>query len=418
MSIAHAAEDIAVASTRQLTLSAIVLIAITLAATMAFTLWSWRRRQGLAARRRQAELALRASEGRLRQISSQLPVALFEYVAAPAPAFRSMSDGVARLLPGTAAAMLADPEVFFAGIHPDDRAGLVWRKPTTAAAREFEWVGRSLPSVDTPRWLQIRATTEITPEGERAVHGVILDVTALKEAQQDLERSRAELRRLASHREARVEQERARLAREFHDELGQVLTSARMQLQLLERALPAEAATAREAAHNIGTMIGEAHLSVKTIASDLRPAALNLGLTAAVEWVAARVLGPAGIRYHISFTQAADRLDGDYPIALFRIVQESLSNIVRHAAAHDVHITLSQDGDGMYLLVEDDGRGFDATAVDHATHFGLLGVSERVTSLGGTLEIDSRPGDGTRLAVTLPLVPTGAAQRDERADSP
>ncbi|MBI5791811.1 MAG: sensor histidine kinase [Rhodocyclales bacterium] len=418
MSLAHAAEDVAVASTRQLTLSAMVLIAITLAATMAFALWSWQRRQGLAARRRQAELALRASEGRLRQISSQLPVALFEYVAAPAPAFRSMSDGVARLLPGTAAAMLADSEAFFAGIHPDDRAGLVWRNPTTAAAREFEWVGRSLPAVDTPRWLQIRATTEITPEGERAVHGVILDVTALKEAQQDLERSRAELRRLASHREARVEQERARLAREFHDELGQVLTSARMQLQLLERALPAEAATAREAAHNIGSMIGEAHLSVKTIASDLRPAALNLGLTAAVEWVAARVLGPAGIRYHISFTQAADRLDGDYPIALFRIVQESLSNIVRHAAAHDVHITLSQDGEGMYLLVEDDGRGFDAAAVDHATHFGLLGMSERVTSLGGTLEIDSRPGDGTRLTVTLPLAPPDAPPSKEAVASP
>ncbi len=418
MSIAHAAEDIAVASTRQLTLSAMVLIAITLAATMAFALWSWQRRQGLAARRRQAELALRASEGRLRQISSQLPVALFEYVATPSPAFRSMSDGVARLLPGTAAAMLAESAVFFAGIHPDDRAGLVWRDPTTAAAREFEWVGRSLPSVDTPRWLQIRATTEITPEGERAVHGLIFDVTALKQAQQDLERSRAELRRLASHREARVEQERARLAREFHDELGQVLTSARMQLQLLERALPAEAATAREAAHNIGAMIGEAHQSVKTIASDLRPAALNLGLTAAVEWVAGRVLGPAGIRYHIAFTQAADRLDGDHSIALFRIVQESLSNIVRHAAAHDVHITLSQDGDGMYLLVEDDGRGFDAAAVDHSTHFGLLGVSERVTSLGGTLEIDSRPGDGTRLAVTLPRAPLATPPAGNLPESP
>jgi signal transduction histidine kinase len=72
----------------------------------------------------------------------------------------------------------------------------------------------------------------------------------------------------------------------------------------------------------------------------------------------------------------------------------------------------------MCLLVEDDGRGFDAAAVDHATHFGLLGMSERVTSLGGTLEIDSRPGDGTRLAVTLPLVPAGAAESSERADSP
>lgn len=405
MSLAHAAEDIAIASSRQLTLSAMILIGITLAVMTGFAFWSWRRRQGLAVRRRQAELALRASEDRLRQVSSQLPVALFDYVAAPRPQFRSISDGVARLLPGSAADMLADAGVFFAGIHVDDLPGLTWRDTATPPGHEFEWVGRSLLAEDHPRWLQIRATTEFTASGERTIHGVILDVTALKQAQQDLERSREELRRLASHRETRIEQERARLAREFHDELGQVLTTARMHLQLLERSLPADSAAARDAAHTIGTMIAEAYQSVKTIASDLRPAALNLGLAAAVEWVAARVLGPAGIRYGISFSPAGDRLDDDYAIALFRIIQESLSNIVRHAAAQSVHITLSHHDGEMLLLVEDDGRGFDATTVDHAGHFGLLGIAERVSALGGTVEIDSSPGAGTRLSVTLPQVP-------------
>lgn len=417
MSLARAAEDITVASSLQLTLSAMLLIGVTLAVMMGFAFWSWQRRQGLATRRRQAELALRASEDRLRQVSSQLPVAVFLYVAAPQPQFRSMSDGVARLLPGTAAEMLADAQVFFAGIHPADLGGLVWRDAATPPAREFEWVGRSLLEGNSPRWLQIRATTESTAEGERAIHGVILDVTALKVAQQDLERSRQELRQLASHRETRIEQERARLAREFHDELGQVLTTARMHLQLLERSLPAESSAARDAAHNIETMIAEAYRSVKAIASDLRPAALNLGLAAAVEWVAARILGPAGIHYRISFAAAADRLDDDYAIALFRIVQESLSNIVRHAAAHRVHITLSHEAGEMRLLVEDDGKGFDAARVDHATHFGLLGISERVTSLGGALEIDSNPGDGTRISVTLPQVPlrTDPAERSTLA---
>ena len=408
MSLAHAAEDITVESSRQLTLSAMILIGITLAVMMAFAFWSWRRRQGLATRRRQAELALRASEDRLRQVSSQLPVALFEYTAAPPARFRSMSDGVARLLPGTAPEMLANPEVFFAGIHPEDLPGLVWRDAATPPLRDFEWIGRSRLAAEHPRWLQIRATTEFTAGGARSIHGVMLDVTALKQAQQDLERSREELRRLASHREARIEQERARLAREFHDELGQVLTSARMHLQLLERSLPADSSAARDAARDIETMIGEAYRSVKAIASDLRPAALNLGLTAAVEWVAARVLGPAAIRYSISFAPAADRLDDAYAIALFRIVQESLSNIVRHAAAHSVHITLSHHEGEMRLLVEDDGKGFDAARVDHVTHFGLLGISERVNSLGGMLEIDSQPGGGTRLSVALPQVPLQA----------
>ncbi|MDK9701871.1 MAG: histidine kinase [Sulfuritalea sp.] len=417
MSLAHAAEDITIASSRQLTISAMILIGITLAVMTGFAFWSWRRRQGLAVRRRQAETALRASEDRLRQVSSQLPVALFEYVAGPVPEFRSISEGVARLLPCTAAEVLADPQAFFGGIHAGDLAGLVWRHAATPPAREFEWVGRSLLAAEHPRWLQIRATTEFTAGGERAIHGVMLDVTALKQAQHDLERSRLELRRLASHREASIEQERARLAREFHDELGQVLTSARMHLQLLERSLPADSSTPRDAARNIEAMIAEAYRSVKAIASDLRPAALNLGLTAAVEWVAARVLGPAAIRYKVSFTPAADRLDDDYGIALFRVVQESLNNIVRHAMAHNVHITLGYQDAAMHLLVEDDGKGFDAAGVDHATHFGLLGISERVTALGGTLEIDSSPGAGTRLSVTLPQVPLKAPTAD-RSPSP
>ena len=409
MSPAHAAEHITVASSRQLTLSAMVLIAVTLALMTGFAFWSWRRRQGLASRRREAELALRASEDRLRQVTRQLPLAIFEYLPAPVPRFQSISEGVARLLPGSAEEILADPEVFFRGIDPEDVSGLGWRDPAAPPLLDFEWIGRSRTPAATPRWLQIRATTGVTASGERAIHGAMLDVTALKRAQQDLERSREELRRLASHREERVEQERARLAREFHDELGQVLTTARMHLQLLERQLPAEATKARAAAQDIEAMIGEAGRSVKEIASDLRPAALNLGLSAAVEWIAGRVLGKPGIAYTVSITPVADGLDDNHAIALFRIVQESLSNIVRHAGARHVHITLGSLDRELHLLVEDDGRGFDAQAVDHTAHFGLLGIAERVTALGGSLEIDSSPGAGARLSVNLPIPATAGA---------
>lgn len=416
MSLAHAAEQITVASSRQLTLSAMVLIAVTLVLMTGFAFWSWRRRQGLASRRREAEMALRASEDRLRQVTRQLPLAIFEYLPGPVPRFQSISEGVARLLPATADEILADADVFFRGIDPEDIGGLVWRDPAAPPLLDFEWIGRSRAPAAAPRWLQIRATTGVTATGERAIHGAMLDVTALKLAQQDLERSREELRRLASHREERVEQERARLAREFHDELGQVLTTARMHLQLLERQLPAGAAEARAATRDIEGMIGDASRSVKAIASDLRPAALNLGLSAAVEWLAGRVLAAPGIGYAVSIAPIADRMDDSHAITLFRIVQESLNNIVRHAEARHVHITLGKLDRELHLLVEDDGIGFDADAVDHSAHFGLLGISERVMALGGTLEIDSSPGAGTRLSASLPITAAfGATWADEDA---
>lgn len=406
MSPAHAAEDIVITSSHQPTVSAMILITITLAVTLVVAFWSWQRRRGLLARRREVELALRASEERLRQVSSQLPVALFQYVAGPVAAFSSMSDGVARLLPAGAAEMLADPQAFFAGIHPDDLAGLTWRDAATPPAGEFEWVGRSRTpgSPGQPaRWLQIRATTEITPAGLPAVHGVILDVTALKQAQQALERSRQELRRLARHRETRIEQERAHLAREVHDELGQVLTAARMQLQLLRGKLSPDG-TMKDAVQHIDateSLIAEAYRSVKTIASDLRPAALNLGLTAAVEWLAERLLKPAGVACEIRFTAEADSLGEAQNIGLFRIVQESLSNIVRHAAATKVTLGFEKSGRTTRLTIRDDGRGFDPAGVDRREHFGLLGMVERAEALGGSLSVDSRPAQGTTLTVEI-----------------
>ena len=115
MSLAYAAENITVASSRQMTLSAMILIAITLALMTGFAFWSWRRRQGLASRRRQAEIALRTSEDRLRQISRQLPVAIFEFLPTPTPRFQSISEGVARLLPAGAEEILHDADAFFSG---------------------------------------------------------------------------------------------------------------------------------------------------------------------------------------------------------------------------------------------------------------------------------------------------------------
>ena len=238
---------------------------------------------------------------------------------------------------------------------------------------------------------------------------VVLDITDRKQAELALRASKDRLRRLAAHREGQREKEYRRLAQEFHDELGQVLTTARMHLQLLDRRLGLgdSAAGAHDAVTTIDGMINDAYRSVKAIASDLRPAALNLGLSAAVEWLAARVLTPAGIQFTLALTAAADTLDPDRATALFRIVQESLTNVVRHAAAQTVHISLREETDNLVLVIADDGKGFDALGIDRSSRFGLLGISERAESLGGALDIDSAPGEGTRIAITLPrLIPS------------
>lgn len=258
---------------------------------------------------------------------------------------------------------------------------------------------------------------------------VVQDIAPLKASQQALEQSRAELRRLGAHREQQMEGEYQRLAREFHDELGQLLTTARMRLQLLGRQSPSAQPSQADQADQplqltqaqlaastqaIDELLAEAYRSIKAIAADLRPPALNLGLPAAIEWLVERMLLPTGVRCDVLFPQdgALDQLPGELALAAFRILQEALTNIVRHAAARNVRIVLARtqaheaEGAGLRVLIADDGQGFDLAQLEAHTangaHFGLLGMRERVAALAGRLDINAAPGAGTRISVWLP----------------
>jgi len=375
--------------------------------------WSWSHRRRLDERRRAAETELRATQNRLTQLSNQLPVALFSF--RPGYGFDAVSDGIAQLLPITAQQMLADPASLLATVAEEDRAGLLWLSDSENCPARLEWLGRSAAGdsdqkdAATVRWLQMRGSVDIGPGGERLLAGVIVDVTPLMSAQQALETSRKELRQLAIYRENEREQEYRRLAREFHDELGQLLTSARMQLQWLDGLIKDDPAT-RNALAAIEAMIGEAYLSVKSIATELRPPALNLGLPAAIEWQAARVLTPTGLQFTASLAPLAESLPDDVATALFRIVQEAFTNVLRYAGAHSVHVSLRQADGQLSLSVADDGCGFDPAAVSSGDHFGLVGMRERVTALQGVSDIDSAPGEGTRINVHLPLPASPATE--------
>ncbi|NJD34312.1 MAG: sensor histidine kinase [Betaproteobacteria bacterium] len=417
MGLAYAATELMhVGTSRQLTLSTGLLLAVVFAAMVGIAAWSWHHRRRLRERRRSAEAELRATQNRLAQVSNQLPIALFSF--RPGYGFEAVSDGIEHLLPVTAQQLLADPKRLLAAIAAEDRAGLQWLNIEEDCPTRLEWLGRSAaPRAGATeqgngarvRWLQMRGSVDIGPGGERLLAGVVLDVTPLMSTQQALEASREELRRLATYRENEREQEYRRLAREFHDELGQVLTSARMQLKWLDGRVGDDQAT-RSALAAIESMIGEAYRSVKSIAAELRPPALNLGLPAAIEWQAARVLAPAGLQFTVALAPVADSLPDATATALFRIVQEAFTNVLRYAAARSVHVSLRADGEQLILSVADDGCGFDPAGVAAGEHFGLVGMRERVAALHGSLDIDSAAGEGTRITVQLPLPARSATE--------
>lgn len=230
----------------------------------------------------------------------------------------------------------------------------------------------------------------------------------LADNQLELERTTSSIRLLAAHRDKLVEDEHKRIAREIHDELGQVLTAALMEVKRLGRALQGGTPPPPEQVEDIEALINEAMRGVRYVASDLRPPVLNIGFLAAVEWLAERMLQNNGIAFKLSIPDSPLPIDEDAMTALFRIVQESLTNVVRHAKARCVEISLTLDKGTVNLEVKDDGIGFIPVVAAKMGSFGMMGMRERAQAMGGALAVVSHPGGGTRIRVTLN---TTAAER-------
>ena len=201
------------------------------------------------------------------------------------------------------------------------------------------------------------------------------------------------------------EAERRRVARELHDEAGQLLASLTVGLRLLEHeAGSPEAVLAR--ARDLRRLADETQVGLHRLASDLRPAALDhLGLVPALGQLAAKLSGADGPVVHLT-TIGFDgkRLSPDLDIALYRIAQEALTNAVRHAGSSNISLVLERRETEIVLLVEDDGHGFDAEKLKKPDRLGLPGMRERAEMLGGSLRLESSPGSGTTLIVEVPIV--------------
>ena len=210
----------------------------------------------------------------------------------------------------------------------------------------------------------------------------------------------AQLRALAGHLVTVREDERARLARELHDEMGGLLTAMKLELARLRRVAPLpEGAMPRLT--GLEGRLNEGIALKRRIVENLRPSSLDqLGLKVALELLCSDTAAVAGLTVQCEVDDVA--LDKDSELTLFRIVQEALNNVCQHAAAHSVSVRLDADGDSASLRIEDDGRGFEPGDVGPSRH-GLLGMRVRLEAHGGALVVDSAAGAGTRITATLPL---------------
>ncbi len=236
----------------------------------------------------------------------------------------------------------------------------------------------------------------------------------LRAGQAQLLASREELRRLAAHQTQVREDERKRMSAEVHDELGQRLTVLRMGLAMLPRTVPGGEALREETSALLGE-IDQIMAQVRGLASRLRPAALDIGLASALEGLIEEFRASLGIPidWHNELP-AGLAIDDAAATGVFRLVQEALTNVARHAGARHAEVLLQAHPGHLSLRVQDDGSGFDAGDTARGPGFGLTGMRERATALGGRLEITSEPGQGTTLEATIPL----AADRTASHDSP
>lgn len=228
------------------------------------------------------------------------------------------------------------------------------------------------------------------------------DITPLKQAESRLEESYKLLQELTSRRETAREEERTRMAREIHDELGQRLTAIRLRMGML-RLQKCDVPCSLDAP--IATLIDMTDQTLKVVrdvSALLRPAALELGLNPGLDWLAEEFQRNTGIACSVDLMVLKPVLTETQATVLFRCAQESLTNVARHSGAREVRISLEEADDNYVLEIVDNGLGFDM-ASPKVARFGLAGIRERMLSVGGAATVESSPGNGTRIRVTLPI---------------
>lgn len=369
-------------------------------------------RRNLAA----AEQAQRESERRFSAIAENIPGIIFQMNSGPSmplPTVPFVSEGVLRLLGVPPRLFLENPHFFFEQFEKEDAAMLFEQllEPPKIGV-PLSWEGRlKSHGKREPRWVYMNAVAK--PRGNLFVwDGVLLDISDRKQAEENLRSAQTELRVVTTEFEKRREQERGAIAREIHDDMGGSLTKLKTDVAWLNKTLPADSAT-KDRLEDMLELIEQLLASGQRIAKDLRPGILDYGLVPALEWQIRDFQKRSGIES--TFQCNIDELDlsSEQSTAVFRIFQEALTNIVKHAEATRVDVELFLTASELSLEIRDNGRGIENADKFKNSSFGLRGMQERLAAFAGWVDVSGSVGLGTTVMVSIPIKNrTGEAEND------
>jgi len=384
---------------------------------------SLRRALSVAASRRsqrEAEAALGESEARYRALAANLPGVVFQLQGTGTMlSLVYVNEGSRRIFGIAPEDILADPDLLLDLVAPGEREELV---NVLAAAHErsgyVDWSRRIEPREGiAAEWVEVAARARTLASGATVWDCVVYDVTPQKTAEQELRKSRQELRDLASHLTRLREEEREAIAREIHDDVGSTLNAVKFHFAWLKSEFRGNDVLAVKLAE-MDQLVDSAIQSSTRIMHDLRPGILDEGIVASLEWQTRSFERRMGIPCAFVSSDEDIPLDRDAAVALFRICQEALNNVAKHAHASCVDVSLIATDARIDLEVRDDGDGIAPDDIGKVASFGLRGMGERALSLGGALRIGGEPGYGTVIAVWLPLEPLAVEDDSPRLPLP
>ncbi len=353
------------------------------------------------------------AEAKYRTLVEQIPMVTYTAPLDKALGALYISPQIESILGYSPKEWLADPGLWVKLLHPEDRDRVLAESQRDLLGSDgavFRSEYRILTRNSDVLWLRDEATAVRNGLDEpEFLQGIMFEVTDQKRFEEQLKSSHERMRELAAHIEGVREEERTRIAREIHDELGQALTGIKIdlawmnkKLQIHDRAIQTDLLLKRITAMN--DTIDTTVQVVRKISAELRPGILDgFGLPAAIEWQAAEFQDRTGIQCQLSAIPEDLDLEERPSSAIFRIFQELLTNIVRHANASRVSISLRKRRGTLILEVQDNGRGISENEKFKANSFGLLGVRERVALLGGKSSVKGVQGQGTTVTIRIPL---------------
>lgn len=319
--------------------------------------------------------------------------------------FINLTDGCKALLGLNAEDLKEDSSLLYSMMNARDRSVLRKRlEQSTTNLSLMNWEGKVwIDGWQDNKWLDLRAVPRVLGNGVVQWEGIMTNITQSKNAKHEIEKSQRELVELTAHMQKIKEQERSAIAREIHDDLGGNLTAIKMGLSSIINKLSKGQDVTIEQAQGLESILDSTFEAVHRISSDLRPNVLDLGIVAALEWQAKEFEKQLGITCKFTCNQSEIPVSTDQGITLFRIFQESMSNIAKHAKATHVSVDLGAFAHDIILTISDNGVGIKSSDTLKSNSFGLRGMRERVTALHGTFAVQQSNKQGTVITIKLPV---------------